>query len=76
MVPSPDVDLLVPYLFLEIPSQRKKLLLHLDNKRRILDSYKRTRKLNFSDISNQIVRIVSEKVNPAVLNKTQARQER
>jgi len=74
--PETDVDLLVRYLFLEIPSQRKKLLPQLDNKtrtqvERILDRYKRTHKLKFSDISTQIMRIVSEEVESAVLNKTQ-----
>ena len=48
--PRSDVGLLVRYLFLEIPSQRKKLLPRLDNEARtqleqILDSYKRTQKL-------------------------------
>ncbi len=55
--PVTDVDLLVRYLFLEISSQRKKLLPQLDKETRtrfeqILNSYKRTRKLKFSDISN------------------------
>lgn len=48
--PRSDVGLLVRYLFLEIPSQRKKLLPLLDDETRtqleqILDSYKRTQKL-------------------------------
>ena len=73
---GPESDLLVRYLFLEIPSQRKKLLPQLDNKtrtrvERILDRYKRTHKLKISDISTQIMRIVSEEVESAVLNKTQ-----
>jgi hypothetical protein len=73
--PESDVGLFVRYLFLEIPSQRKKLLPQLDNKtrtqvERILDRYKRTSKLKISDISTQIMRIVSE-VESAVINKTQ-----
>ena len=53
--PGSDVGLLVRYLFLEISSQRTKLLPQLDNKTRtrveqFLDSYKRTCKLKFSDI--------------------------
>ncbi len=57
--PVTDVDLLVRYLFLEISSQRKKLLPQLDKKtstrvEQILNNYKRTRKLQFSDILNQV----------------------
>ena len=57
--PESDVDLLVRYLFLEISSQRQKLLPQLDDRTRtrveqILDGYKRTRKLKFSDISSQV----------------------
>ena len=57
--PESDVDLLVRYLFLEISSQRQKLLPQLDDRTRtrveqILDGYKRTRKLKLSDISSQV----------------------
>jgi hypothetical protein len=49
--PRADVSLFVRYLFLEIPGQRKKLLLLLRNKskdemEKILNGYKRTHKLN------------------------------
>ena len=51
--PRTDVDLLVRYLFLEMPSQRKKLLPLLNSESRsqlekILDRYKRTYKLRLT----------------------------
>ncbi len=68
--PKSDVRFLVRYLFLEISSQRKKLLPQLDNTTRtpvdqILDSYKRTHKLNISDFLTQHgPPIASEEVSP------------
>ncbi len=56
--PKSAVRFLVRYLFLEISSQRKTLLPQLDSTTRtpveqILDSYKRTHKLNISDFLTQ-----------------------
>jgi len=58
--PETDVGLLVCYLFLEIPSQQKKLLPQLDNGmctrvERILNRYKRTHKPKISDISPLLI---------------------